>query len=136
MTIRPAIKPVFTESSEAPASITHQYTRTTTVIVTSSHITARRAGTGGSGWGTWIRTKIDGVRVRCSTVELFPKRRTATAPGSQYGASSDNRHTDQHLGGGFAQAGKSSRDLHFDRSARFAVGFPRLRTEAVPGRRR
>ena len=24
------------------------------------------------GWGTWIRTKIDGVRVRCSTVELFP----------------------------------------------------------------
>jgi hypothetical protein len=26
----------------------------------------------GGGWGTWIRTKIDGVRVRCSTVELFP----------------------------------------------------------------
>lgn len=25
-----------------------------------------------SGWGTWIRTKILGVRVRCSTVELFP----------------------------------------------------------------
>ena len=25
-----------------------------------------------SGWGTWIRTKIDGVRVRCSTVELSP----------------------------------------------------------------
>lgn len=25
-----------------------------------------------SGWGTWIRTKIDGVRVRCSTIELFP----------------------------------------------------------------
>ena len=24
------------------------------------------------GWGTWIRTKIDGVRVRCSTVELSP----------------------------------------------------------------
>ena len=24
------------------------------------------------GWGTWIRTKIDGVRVRCSTIELFP----------------------------------------------------------------
>ena len=24
------------------------------------------------GWGTWIRTKILGVRVRCSTVELFP----------------------------------------------------------------
>jgi hypothetical protein len=23
-----------------------------------------------AGWGTWIRTKIDGVRVRCSTVEL------------------------------------------------------------------
>ena len=22
------------------------------------------------GWGTWIRTKIDGVRVRCSAVEL------------------------------------------------------------------
>jgi hypothetical protein len=26
------------------------------------------------GWGTWIRTKINGVRVRRSTVELFPKR--------------------------------------------------------------
>jgi hypothetical protein len=26
-----------------------------------------------SGWGTWIRTKIDGVRVRSSTVELSPK---------------------------------------------------------------
>jgi hypothetical protein len=26
------------------------------------------------GWGTWIRTKIDGVRVRCSTVELSPTR--------------------------------------------------------------
>ena len=27
-----------------------------------------------NGWGTWIRTKIDGVRVRCSTVELSPTR--------------------------------------------------------------
>ncbi len=27
---------------------------------------------GMGGWGTWIRTKIDGVRVRCSTVELSP----------------------------------------------------------------
>lgn len=26
------------------------------------------------GWGTWIRTKINGVRVRRSTVELFPSR--------------------------------------------------------------
>ncbi len=25
-----------------------------------------------NGWGTWIRTKINGVRVRCSTVELSP----------------------------------------------------------------
>jgi hypothetical protein len=25
-----------------------------------------------NGWGTWIRTKILGVRVRCSTVELSP----------------------------------------------------------------
>ena len=33
-----------------------------------------KAGYGRSGWGTWIRTKIDGVRVRCSTVELFPSR--------------------------------------------------------------
>src|ERR1700733_2286803 len=27
------------------------------------------------GWGTWIRTKIDGVRVLCSTVELSPNGR-------------------------------------------------------------
>jgi hypothetical protein len=26
------------------------------------------------GWWTWIRTKIDGVKVRCSTVELSPTR--------------------------------------------------------------
>lgn len=26
------------------------------------------------GWGTWIRTKINGVRVRRSTVELFPTK--------------------------------------------------------------
>ena len=25
-----------------------------------------------TGWGTWIRTKINGVRVRCSTIELCP----------------------------------------------------------------
>jgi hypothetical protein len=30
------------------------------------------------GWGTWIRTKIDGVRVCCSTVELSP-----TAPATR-----------------------------------------------------
>ncbi len=28
------------------------------------------------GWGTWIRTKIDGVRVRSSTVELSPNGRS------------------------------------------------------------
>ena len=24
------------------------------------------------GWGTWIRTKTDGVRVRCTTIILYP----------------------------------------------------------------
>jgi hypothetical protein len=32
-----------------------------------------------AGWGTWIRTKIDGVRVRCSTVELSPNGRSKRA---------------------------------------------------------
>lgn len=32
----------------------------------------RRNFNGFYGWGTWIRTKTDGVRVRCSTVKLFP----------------------------------------------------------------
>ncbi len=27
-----------------------------------------------AGWGTWIRTRTDGVRVRRSTVNLFPNR--------------------------------------------------------------
>lgn len=27
---------------------------------------------GGVGWGTWIRTRTNGVRVRWSTVNLFP----------------------------------------------------------------
>lgn len=30
-----------------------------------------------AGWGTWIRTRTDGVRVRCSTVKLFPRRPAA-----------------------------------------------------------
>ena len=25
------------------------------------------------GWDTWTRTKIYGVRVRCSTIKLYPK---------------------------------------------------------------
>ena len=29
----------------------------------------------GSGWGTWIRTKTGGVRVRCPTVRRSPKIR-------------------------------------------------------------
>jgi hypothetical protein len=40
------------------------------------------------GWGTWIRTKIDGVRVRCSTVEnvnskyaVISERYLAEGPG-------------------------------------------------------
>lgn len=28
-----------------------------------------------TGWGTWIRTRTNGVRVRGSTVNLFPSRR-------------------------------------------------------------
>ena len=27
-----------------------------------------------AGWGTWIRTRTDGVRVRCSAVKLFPTK--------------------------------------------------------------
>jgi hypothetical protein len=38
------------------------------------------------GWGTWIRTKIDGVRVRSSTVELFPN-----AAGADWRAASPDR---------------------------------------------
>ena len=30
---------------------------------------------GGAGWGSWIRTRTDGVRVRCSTVKLIPNRK-------------------------------------------------------------
>jgi hypothetical protein len=32
------------------------------------------------GWGTWIRTKIDGVRVRDSSVELSPTGPDRRAP--------------------------------------------------------
>ncbi len=34
-----------------------------------------------TGWGTWIRTKIDGVRVRSSTVELSPNGRSREGAG-------------------------------------------------------
>ena len=36
----------------------------------------------GNGWGTWIRTKINGVRVRCSTVELSPNAAGPKGPGA------------------------------------------------------
>ncbi len=39
-------------------------------------ITKQRKIRKNSGWGTWIRTKTSGVRVRCSTLKLFPSRRT------------------------------------------------------------
>jgi hypothetical protein len=32
------------------------------------------------GWGTWIRTRTNGVRVRGSTVNLFPIAEEARAP--------------------------------------------------------
>ncbi len=32
------------------------------------------------GWGTWIRTKTSGVRVRCSTIKLFPKLHGRSKP--------------------------------------------------------
>ena len=35
-------------------------------------VKARREPRGMSGWGTWIRTRTNGVRVRGSTVNLFP----------------------------------------------------------------
>ncbi len=37
------------------------------------------------GWETWIRTKINGVRVRCSTVELSPTRLAAASSPQQVG---------------------------------------------------
>src|SRR5690606_8032086 len=33
-----------------------------------------------SGWGTWIRTRTNGVRVRWSTVNLFPKKALEKPP--------------------------------------------------------
>ena len=36
------------------------------------------------GWGTWTRTKTSGVRVRCSTIKLFPK--SAAGPSSCWSA--------------------------------------------------
>jgi hypothetical protein len=40
-----------------------------------------------NGWGTWIRTKIDGVRVRSSTVELSPNGRLKARFAPERGAS-------------------------------------------------
>ena len=66
-----------------------------------------------AGWGTWIRTKIDGVRVRSSTVELFPKGRggAVVTPGREavraFGAAcSDIRAGDQHLRGALEPGSK------------------------------
>jgi hypothetical protein len=64
------------------------------------------------GWGTWIRTKIDGVRVRCSTVELSPNGRSRR--GSSRGDSGVNSEA-----GALAQALLSASDLlHRDHSGR------------------
>jgi len=35
-----------------------------------------------AGWGTWIRTRTNGVRVRGSTVNLFPKKMLAALAGA------------------------------------------------------
>ena len=64
------------------------------------------------GWGTWIRTKIDGVRVRSSTVELSPKRPVQCA--SSRGDRAVN-----------SEANAAAQALRSTRNREFAVVFRR-----------
>ena len=58
------------------------------------------------GWGTWIRTKIDGVRVRCSTVELSPNGRLKVRfRASAWRVNSEARRAAQALRTGGAAGG-------------------------------
>ena len=62
-------------SSNAPADTPLLWGHSRTTQAHRHEIRLRRGmmRASASGWGTWIRTKINGVRVRCSTVELSPK---------------------------------------------------------------
>ena len=96
------------------------------------------------GWGTWIRTKIDGVRVRCSTVELSPNGRSrrgsspratggvnseAGAPAQALLSASDLLHR-HHAGRRFERAGDRGADRVAAGQADFdlAVVGPRITT--------
>ena len=69
------------------------------------------------GWGTWIRTKIDGVRVRSSTIELFPSRPEPAGGGRSFarrGVCIDNAGRDckRLFGGCWAGSGKPDDDKY------------------------
>src|SRR5271166_3237426 len=102
-----------------------------------------------TGWGTWIRTKIDGVRVRCSTVELSPNGLLAPDV-ARWGAGGVNSEAGPHAqafpNGSCAFASRASNVLDRDdargrleragdrRAHRIAAGqadfhFPLLRPE-------
>lgn len=72
------------------------------------------------GWGTWIRTKIDGVRVRCSTIELFPKSLKARGAFALVG-----RHIDDLFRG----ASRKNRKMRFIPVLRLPVAQSRARVE-------
>lgn len=49
-----------------------------------SRVTVRSQIYEGVGWGTWTRTRTDGVRVRCSTIKLFPNTRAGRVKWARY----------------------------------------------------
>ena len=70
-------------------------TRCRAMMRLSSNLQANFRETAWNGWGTWIRTKTNGVRVRCSTIKLSPTE--AAHASDRSGACPNGRGLDQRL---------------------------------------
>ncbi len=94
----------------------------------------------GSGWGTWIRTKTNGVRVRCSTVKLSPSRRGNEALPAGAGLTSRSNRAAQVPSSSFCRRRRprpvSTLRTTPDRIAPTAAETVKSRRRAVLSRRR
>ena len=67
-------------AGDGPADMRPSHDTRSRPPVGSIRCSRRKTAEGKFGWGTWIRTKIDGVRVRSSTVELSPSGPSVERP--------------------------------------------------------
>ena len=137
-------RPASTSGMRGPiAGAAARFDRTGTPVPKPPTARHRRDGAisaEGSGWGTWIRTKTNGVRVRCSTVKLPPSRRGNEALPAGAGLTSRSNRAAQVPSSSFCRRRRprpvSTLRTTPDRAAPTAAETVKSRRRAVLSRRR